>query len=211
MNFKKALSALKKGGFVVLFDSASREGEADLVLNAAFATPGKIALMRKDGGGLLCLAMDQNTAGKLGLPFAADMLSKTNSVKKMVLQKTAYGDKPAFSISVNHKNAFTGITDNDRALAAREFAGIAQANGFSRKEFMENFRTPGHLQLLIGRGIEKRRGHTELALRLNELAGLPPAVLLCEMLGVGKALSKQKAEAYALRHKIPFVEGFKIR
>ena len=208
---EQALQSLKRGNFVVLFDSAKREAEADLVLPAGFATASRIATMRKDAGGLLCMATDRKTATALNLPFAAELTANSgnSTLETITLRKTAYGDAPAFSIAVNHKNAFTGVTDNDKVLAAKTFARIA-GNGASRKEFEKNFRTPGHLPMLIGRGLENRRGHTELSLRLCELARLPPAVLLCEMLAVGKSLPNAKAKAYAKRNKLVFLDGSEI-
>jgi len=207
----KALESLKRGKFVVLFDSEKREAEADLVLPAGFATPQKIAVMRKDAGGLLCMATDGKTAKALNLPFASEVLVKSGNttLKTIALKKTAYGDAPAFSIAINHANAFTGVTDDDKVLAAIAFTKISGKNA-NRKEFERQFHSPGHLPLLIGRGLERRRGHTELALRLCELAGLPPAVLVCEMLDIGKALSIPKAKAYAKRDNLVFLEGSEI-
>src|SRR3989344_772002 len=208
ISLSKALESLKRGKFVVLFDSKKREAEADLVLPAGSATPQKIATMRKDAGGLLCMATDGKTASALNLPFASEVLAKSGNktLETIALKKTAYGDAPAFSIAINHANAFTGVTDDDKVLAAIAFAKIAGKNA-SRREFERQFHSPGHLPLLIGRGLERRRGHTELALRLGKRAGLPPAVLVCEMLGGSKALPTAKAKAYAKRNNLVFLEG----
>jgi 3,4-dihydroxy 2-butanone 4-phosphate synthase len=126
----------------------------------------------------------------------------------MDCKKTAYGDKPAFSIPINHKNVYTGITDNDRALTMREFAKVAAT--CDRSRFLSSFYTPGHLFLLIGRGIEKRKGHTELSLELAKQAKLPGTMILCEMLGKGKALPKAKVKSYCKKNKIEFIEGSDI-
>lgn len=207
---KEAITALRLGSMVAIYDGDQREGETDLVFCAKHVSWQKIAQLRKDAGGLICLATNGYVAGKLGLPFFSDFVcAKNSAVKGMGCIKTAYGDKPAFSISINHRNVYTGITDKDRALTIRSFSELV-SNGCSRKAFFNNFYTPGHVFLLIGSGIEKRRGHTELALELARMAGLPPAMVLCEMLDYGDALSKNKAAAYAKNNRIPFLEGADI-
>lgn len=210
MNFDEAVGGLARGRPVVMYDADGREGEADIVLHASFATPGSIAMLRKDAGGLICLATDARIAEEIGLPFMTDVLANYGRLKDFTYARTAYGDSPAFSISINHVNARTGVTDNDRALTARTFAEIVAAGDGIRDAFAKNFRSPGHLHLLVGRELEVRRGHTELALELALRAGLAPAVLLCEMLGEGKALAKKEARKYAETHRMAFIEGDSI-
>ncbi len=212
-NVIKAVEALKQGLPVVVFDSGSREGEADIMLHASFASPQGIRMLRSNAGGLVCLATDKLVAEKIGLPLLTDVYEGHESwaVKNIVYNLTKYGDKPAFSIGINHKDTFTGITDNDRSLTAREFAKVAgMANGGARAAFESGFKAPGHLQMLIGSGIGKRKGHTELGLELCRLAGLSPAILMCEMLGEGKALPKKEAMEYAKKNGIAFLEGKEI-
>ncbi len=206
----KALLSLRHGKMIALYDAAKREGEADLVFHAKFATPKKIALLRKHAGGLICLATDKETAKKLKLPFFADFVCAGNSpIKKMKCTKTAYGDKPAFSVPINHKQVYTGITDNDRALTIKKFSELVE-NGCRKKEFVNNFYTPGHVFLLVSRGIENRKGHTELSIELAKQGGLTPAMVLCEMLDIGNALSKEKVKKYCKKQGILFLEGSEI-
>lgn len=206
MSLVKALDALRSGKLIAVWDADDREGEADLMFHASAATPEKVKTLRRDAGGLICLAVDGTTAEKLGLEFFSDVFQRGGAkLAHMDCKKTAYGDKPAFSIAINHKNVFTGITDNDRSLTIGKFAEVA-ANG-DRNAFTRSFYTPGHVFLLIGRGINKRKGHTELSLELAKKAKLPGAVVMCEMLGSGKALSKDKVIAYCKKNKIEFTEG----
>lgn len=219
---ERAAELLRKGSMAVVYDGDSREGEADLMLHASFAKPEAIETLRKEAGGLICLAIGKEEAEALGLPFYTDILRMSNHpIAKMECSKTAYGDKPAFAIPVNHKGVYTGITDNDRSLTITKIAELVGGIGRSgeggnswaktteaaRQRFMEEFYSPGHVFLLIGRGIENRRGHTELALELAKKAGLPGAMVLCEMLGKGKAMPKAEAEAFAERHGFVFIEG----
>ena len=206
-NIKIATNQLKKGSFVVLYDGDKREGEADLIFHANFSTPTKIMKLRKDAGGLICLATNQQIANMIGLPFFTDLLNKFKEIR---INRTAYGDKPAFSLPINHRNVYTGITDNDRSLTIKKFAKVVSENDGIKKDFKKNFYAPGHVFLLIGRSLNERRGHTELSLELAKLAKLPAAMVLCEMLGKGKALSKKKAMEYAKKHNFIFLEGKEI-
>jgi 3,4-dihydroxy 2-butanone 4-phosphate synthase len=121
-----------------------------------------------------------------------------------------YGDKPAFTISINHLGTFTGITDNDRAMTIREFGKLIARKG-GKNDFKKHFRAIGHVFLLTSRGLENRRGHTELSVALAQLGNLTPAVALCEMLSdTGKAATGREAAAYARKHGYPFIEGREI-
>jgi len=207
-----ASAALKAGSFVVIYDGEGREGEADLVLSAQFTSPEKVETLRRDAGGLICAAIDARDAEALGLPFYVDLLEQNAKLAgnpmlgELACRKTAYGEKPAFSISVNHRGVFTGITDNDRALTLKKLDELVRGRKGTGALAAE-FYSPGHVPLLIGRGIANRRGHTELSLELAKRSGLGGAVVLCEMLGRGKALPKEEARAYATRNGLIFIEG----
>ncbi|MBI2676026.1 MAG: 3,4-dihydroxy-2-butanone-4-phosphate synthase [Candidatus Aenigmarchaeota archaeon] len=209
-NVKRALIELKEGKMIVLYDEDKREGEADLIFHAASVNPEKIETLRRHAGGLICLAIGKNIAERLNLPFISDVLASNQTAAKMIVKKTAYGDKPAFSIAINHKSVYTGIPDNDRALTIREFAKIINENNRIEGKFVNNFYTPGHVFLLIDRGLEVRRGHTELSIELAKRSGLSEAMVLCEMLGEGKALSKKAAMEYAKSRNLVFLEGREI-
>ena len=76
------------------------------------------------------------------------------------------------------------------------------------------FRSPGHVALLrAAEGLlNERRGQTELSIALTILAGINPAVAICEMLdgNTGRALSKEDAKEYASKNRFVFVEGYEI-
>lgn len=206
-----SLASFRQGKFAVLYDSSDREGEADLVLHASFASSKAIQTLRKDAGGLICFATSSELLKKTGLDYTTNMLQNSNvaTIKEMVSTKTPYGDSPAFSIWVNHKKTFTGITDDDRAKTFSELAKLASSKD-AKRSLIENFYTPGHVPLLFARDIKKRKGHTELAVALSQLAKMPPAVIICEMLGNGSALSFEGAKLYANKNNLPFIEGKQI-
>lgn len=84
--------------------------------------------------------------------------------------------RTAFTIPVDHVNAKTGITAQEKAMAIR---ALADPNSQT-----SDFVHPGHLFPLEAKegGVLRRAGHTETAIDLARLAGLFPAGLLTEIL-----------------------------
>ncbi len=208
-----ALEALRQGRFILLYDFDNRERETDFAIRADAVRPEHILQMRKDGGGLICTAIHPHSAQKLGLPFATDMLRCYNGVSGMV-GEVPYDRKnrSSFSLWVNHRDTFTGITDKDRALTINAIAEQVKVsmNG-GGTDFSSQFRSPGHVAILRAdeQLLSRRRGQTELSVAMALLAGITPAITICELLDdvSGLALSKQDAQAYARRKGLVFVEG----
>ncbi|MCS7144390.1 MAG: 3,4-dihydroxy-2-butanone-4-phosphate synthase [Archaeoglobaceae archaeon] len=216
---EEALKAFRKGKPVLIFDFEDREGETDIAIPAQFVKPRDVAMMRIDGGGLICVSIHPLAAKKLGLPFMHDLLrvasEKIPSLATISNFDIKYDSRSSFSIWVNHRDTFTGITDVDRAKTIRrigEVVDIVMMNG--NFDFGKEFRSPGHVAIL--RASENltynRVGQTELSVALAETAGIAPAVAICEMLDseTGKALTKEKAMKYAEEKGVPFVEGKEI-
>lgn len=212
---ENAKQALKDGEFILLYDFDDREGETDFAIRSDAVTPGDILRMRKDGGGLICTSIHPKAAEKFGLPFASEILKSTNLAEKE-------GDIPydrenhsSFSLWVNHRNTFTGITDNDRALTVTKLAEQVKSslNG-GGENFITEFRTPGHMALLRADKelLNKRQGQTELTIALAEMAGVTPCITICEMLDdeTGKALKKEDAMKYAEKNGFVFIEGREV-
>jgi 3,4-dihydroxy 2-butanone 4-phosphate synthase len=203
-----AVRAIRDGGPVCVHDAADREGEVDLVYPADSVTPEAVARMRNDAGGLICVALSHVVADALDLPFLADAVDHPTTGDSDL----SYDDRSSFSITVNHREVRTGITDDDRA---RTIAALGAASVDPDPDaFSETFRSPGHVHLLRGHadGLAGRRGHTELALALADAADAPPAMVVCEMLddASGEALAPAAGRAYADRHEIPYVEGRRL-
>jgi 3,4-dihydroxy 2-butanone 4-phosphate synthase len=208
----EALAALRDGKFILLYDFDDREGETDFAIRSDVVTPRHIFRMRKDGGGLICTAVHPEAARRLGLPFASDAL-------RAIAVAEREGDIPydrknhsSFSLWVNHRNTFTGITDRDRALTVNAIAEqVKQALNGGSVNFHEVFRTPGHMALLRAADglLDRRKGQTELSIAMAEMAGVTPAITICEMLDdeSGYALTKADARLYAQTHGLEFVEG----
>ena len=219
---KQAISDLQKGKFILIFDDDSREAETDLVIASEFATPDSINTMRKDGGGLIFIMVSNEVANKLQLPFLADMYSNIDDkypiLKKLVPNDIPYDSKSSFSLYINHRNTFTGITDNDRSLTMRKFAELAKNveslnDGTAINIFGKEFRSPGHVPICIAAKhlLDERKGHTELVISMMKMAELAPIGSGCEIMGdSGKALSKDKVKKYANEHNLVFLEGSEI-
>ncbi|HUL38756.1 MAG TPA: 3,4-dihydroxy-2-butanone-4-phosphate synthase [Methanomassiliicoccales archaeon] len=221
-NVDKAIDCLKRGSFVLVYDFDDRERETDMVIASQNVTPEAIRTMRKEAGGLICTTASYEISEKLQLPFLVDVLACNYGsypmLKKLAPNDIPYDTKSAFSITINHRKTFTGITDRDRAMTTSEFAKLAKYalnNGSedARSEFGRNFRSPGHVHLLNSSQqlLKSRKGHTELCTALITMSGLTPSATICEMMGDdGNALGKEKAKEYAKRHDLCFLEGSEI-
>ncbi|CAB3288852.1 3,4-dihydroxy-2-butanone 4-phosphate synthase [Methanocaldococcus lauensis] len=211
-NVEKALNALKKGEFILVYDSDDREGETDLVVASQFITPEHIKRMRKDAGGLICTAIHPDICNKLGIPFMVDILEfasqKFKVLKELYPNDIPYDEKSSFSITINHRKTFTGITDKDRAFTIKKLTELVKDNRYN--DFGKEFRSPGHVILLrASEGLVKnRRGHTEMTVALAEMANLIPITTICEMLGDdGEAMSKNETKKYAEKHNLVYLSG----
>jgi 3,4-dihydroxy 2-butanone 4-phosphate synthase len=208
----EALQALRDGRFFLIYDFDDREGETDLAIRSDAVVPRDILRMRKEAGGLICTAVHPAAAHKLGLPFASDVFRATCLGEEI-------GDIPydrknhsSFSLWVNHKNTFTGITDRDRTLTITEIGRVVgEVMAGKTVDFSLQFRTPGHCPLLRAADdlLHQRRGQTELSIALAAMAGVTPAVTICELLddATGKALTREDARNYAKKHGFAFVGG----
>jgi 3,4-dihydroxy 2-butanone 4-phosphate synthase len=220
-----ALAAFAADAPVLIHDATDREGEVDLVYPAAAVTSDDVARMRNDAGGLICVALPESICDTWKLPFTQELLDHPAGAA----HELGYDERSSFSITVNHRDTFTGITDDDRArtiselgIAAERIArerqiageGAAGAIATDAESFAEQFRAPGHVHLLRGAPdlLDDREGHTELGLALAEAAGVEPAVVVCEMLDdeTGGAVSPAAARAYADRNGFPYVEGSEL-
>jgi 3,4-dihydroxy 2-butanone 4-phosphate synthase len=207
------VAAFRAGEPVLVHDFADREGETDIVYPAGAVGPEDVARLRNDAGGLICVALADAVAEALALPYRETTLDHPAADGR-----PEYDDRSSFSLTVNHRETYTGITDEDRALTITELGAVADAvaagEAYGPEAFAETFRAPGHVHVLRGAPdlLADRRGHTELGLALAREAGLAPAVVVCEMLddATGGALTPDAAAAYADRHGLSFVDGDRL-
>ena len=200
-----AVEAFAAGDPVLIHDFDDREGEVDMVYPAADVDPAAVSRLRNDAGGLICVALGPEVADAFELPFLADVIDHPVAESDHL----GYDERSSFSLTVNHRDTYTGITDADRSLTISRL-GEAAADP-ETVDFPREFRAPGHVHLLRASryGLSDRKGHTEMAVALAHEAGRPPAAVVCEMLDdeTGEALQTEDARAYADANDIPYVDG----
>ena len=182
----EALRAFEKGEIVVVMDDDGRENEGDLIVAAVHATPEKMAFIVRHTSGIVCAPMPPEEARRLNL---APMVAENDAPHST-----------AFTISVDYKHGTTtGISADDRTLTVRN---LANPNA-GAAEFVR----PGHIFPLVARegGVLMRSGHTEAAVDLCRLAGLPPVGVICELVNDDGTVMRGPqvtgfAEAHGLKH-----------
>jgi 3,4-dihydroxy 2-butanone 4-phosphate synthase len=218
-SLEDAIVAFSAGKFVLIHDDKGRENEVDMVIAAESVTPEHVGIMRRHAGGLICTAITNEVALKLGLMYMHDILEHMSTtapmLSKIASSKAPYGDRPAFSISVNHRDTYTGITDYDRALTINKIADVCKnINSDGPERFSNSFRAPGHVPILIAsKGLlDDRIGHTELCVYLAQVSGLIHSVVMCEMLDLNthRALTIDEAKKYAKENNILILEGSQL-
>jgi 3,4-dihydroxy 2-butanone 4-phosphate synthase/GTP cyclohydrolase II len=160
---EEAVEDIREGRIVLVVDDEARENEGDMVIAAVHATADKINFMARQARGLICA------------PIAGD-IARRLALHPMTQQGTdRHGT--AFLVSVDAKEGVTtGISAEDRAKSARLLA--------EPDSKPDDFFRPGHIFPLEARrgGVLKRAGHTEAAVDLARLAGLPSAGVICEVM-----------------------------
>ncbi|MCX6051018.1 MAG: bifunctional 3,4-dihydroxy-2-butanone 4-phosphate synthase/GTP cyclohydrolase II [Campylobacterales bacterium] len=158
----EAISEIKKGNMVIMVDDEDRENEGDLVYASAFSTPAHVNFMATHARGLICVALSKSIATRLELnPMVS---SNTSSYET------------AFTVSVDAKNALTGISAHERDETIKILANpISHATELVK---------PGHIFPLIAKdgGTLIRTGHTEGSVDLCRLAGLSESSVICEII-----------------------------
>ena len=154
-----AIEDIRNGKLIIVTDDENRENEGDLVCAASLITPEKINFMITHARGLVCAPITEERAKELGIirPASTDHF------------------KTAFTESLDALSGSTGISAADRANTVK-----ALIDPNSKKE---DFGIPGHMFPIAARpgGVLQRTGHTEAAVDLARLAGLPPAGVICEI------------------------------
>jgi 3,4-dihydroxy 2-butanone 4-phosphate synthase len=208
----KLREELRSGLPVLVYDFKGREEEVDMMFYAGAVTTKSITTLRREAGGLICYVTGEREGKALGLPFITELLREVGLGE--LVKRPIYGDEPAFSLWVNHIETRTGISDRDRATTIRGLHEVVKMIEKDEEEaksyFKRSFMSPGHVPILISRGIGRRRGHTELAVVLAEALGLERSMVIAEMLGEGDSLSKEKAKVLAENWGFAFIEGEEI-
>jgi 3,4-dihydroxy 2-butanone 4-phosphate synthase len=215
-----AVNAFRAGNPVCLFDAENREGETDLLFPGQCAQAATMRQLRFDCGGLLFLAIGHEVGERFSLPYLQDLhmderlMNDYPVLRELQTDDLQYDTRSAFTLSINHRDTFTGITDRDRALTTRRFAELYSElsdEDNALEKLGKEFRTPGHIPVCRESegGLTRRQGHTELAVGLARLAGMTPVVIGAEMLQSDGdlALPVEDARVWANERGIPFLTG----
>jgi len=158
----ETIEAFARGEIVVVTDDDDRENEGDMIVAASLCTTEKMAFVIRNGCGIVCVPVTSDNAKRLHL-------------SPMV----AMNDAPlgtAFTVSVDVRHGLTtGISAEQRNNTVRALAnGNMGASDFVR---------PGHVFPLVAKdgGVLMRSGHTEAAVDLCKLAGVPQVAVICEL------------------------------
>ena len=158
----RAIKDIAAGRPVVVVDDANRENEGDIIAAASLATPELLAFMIRYTSGVICAPLPGPELDRLQLP-----LMTSQNTERM---------RTAFTLSVDARDGVTtGISAADRATTITRLADPATT--------AQDLVRPGHvfpLRYAEG-GVLRRPGHTEAAVDLARLAGLPPAGVLAEV------------------------------
>lgn len=182
-----AIAAIAAGAPVVVVDDEDRENEGDLILAAATATPALIGFAVRHSSGLLCAPMSAERADALELP--------------LMVRENADPLRTAYTVSVDASDGVTtGISATDRARTLRVLAG--------EDTVPTDLIRPGHVLPLRAKdgGVLERRGHTEAAVDLTRLAGLPAVGMIVELVhDDGEMMRGPALRAFADEHDLRMI------
>lgn len=183
----EAIRKIAEGKMVIVVDDDEREDEGDLVVAASRVNAEQVAFMIRHTSGILCVPMPAERARALRLD-------------PMVV----HNDAPlstAFTVSTDYKPGLTtGISAKERAATVRALADA--------KVSASDFVRPGHIFPLIAKegGVLVRSGHTEAAMDLARLAGLPAVGLIGELVNDdGTVKRKPGLLAFAKSHGLTII------
>ena len=183
----EAVEAVARGEIVVVTDDDDRENEGDLVIAASLCTPEKMAFIIRHTSGIVCAPLTFEEARRLHL---APMVAENDAPLAT-----------AFTVSVDARHGLTtGISAEQRCNTVRALA--------NRNMGAADFVRPGHVFPLIAKdgGVLMRSGHTEAAVDLCKLAGLPPVGVICELANDdGTVMTGGQIEQFASAHNLKLV------
>jgi 3,4-dihydroxy 2-butanone 4-phosphate synthase / GTP cyclohydrolase II len=188
-NIDDAIKALSQGRMIIVVDDEDRENEGDFICAAETITSEQVDFMLKIGRGTMCVPLSIEDAERMKLRPVIDDNHNTAP------------HKTAFLTSVDHIEAGTGVSADNRARTIRELANPnAKPDDFVR---------PGHmcpLQAMDG-GVLRRAGHTEATIDLLRMAGMNPVgtlIEICSQRGHGMA-DMTELEEISAQYDIPMI------
>lgn len=184
---ENALDALRRGRGVLVTDDEDRENEGDMFFAAQSLTEAQMAMLIREGSGIVCLCLPDEKVRALDLPMMVD-------------RNTSAFQTP-FTVSIEAaRGVTTGVSAADRVATVK----AAVANNARPSDL----RRPGHVFPLRARqgGVLERPGHTEANVDLMRLAGLAPYGVLCELMNQDGTMARMPhIVAFAREHDFTVV------
>lgn len=186
---EEALESFKTGNPIVVVDDEGRENEGDIIFPADMATQKKLNFCAVEARGLVCIAINQNTANRLNLrPM------NTNHKDNF---HTAFYD----SIDATQQwGITTGISANERSITAKLIS--------NKNSQPSDFIKPGHLFPIVAKenGVLNRTGHTEAAVDLCLLTNHEPAAIICEIMDQnGDMMRRDGLYSFSKKHALAII------
>ena len=186
LKIEGAIKTLQDGKGVIVVDDYDRENEADMIFSAQNLTTEQMALLIREGSGIVCLCLTKQKVDELQLP--------------MMVQNNNSKFQTPFTISIESKdNVTTGVSAQDRVTTIK--SAISQ-DGISK------IVSPGHIFPLRANenGVLGRAGHTESSIDLMKLSNLEPYAVLCEITNEDGTMAKgEDIEVFAKKHSMPIL------
>lgn len=182
-----AIAAYRCGKPVLLMDDDDREDECDIVAAAENLSVETMTMMIRDGSGIVCLCLDEQTVEMLRLKPMVPVNKSRHSTAFTVTVEAAEG-------------VSTGVSSADRVTTIQ--AALNSTPDIVR------IVSPGHVFPLCARdgGVLVRRGHTEGAVDIAILAGQRPAAVICELMNPDGTMAKgEQIREYAKRYDLPIL------
>lgn len=184
---ENALDALRIGQGILVTDDAARENEGDIFFAAESLTNEQMAMLIREGSGIVCLCLPEEKVRALELP--------------MMVENNSSSFQTPFTVSIEAaKGVTTGVSAADRVTTIK--AAIADAAR------ADDLRRPGHVFPLKAKrgGVFERPGHTEANVDLMRLAGLKPYGVLCELTNPDGTMARlSEIVAFAQRNHMTVV------
>ena len=188
-SIEEAIKDFQAGKPVLIADDENRENEGDLICSAQSITPEIINFMATECRGLVCLAINKETAKKLELT--------------QMVERNTESAQTAFTQSIDGAAKFgvtTGISAFDRATTIQ----IA----IDKNARPNDLRRPGHIFPCVAKegGVLQRTGHTEASVDLARISGHFPAGVMCEILKPdGTMARRDELKEFSIKHGFKFI------
>ncbi|MEN9711306.1 MAG: hypothetical protein RL441_1298 [Actinomycetota bacterium] len=182
-----AIAAIARGEAVVVVDDEDRENEGDLIFAGSLTTVELMAFMVRYTSGVVCV------------PMPGEWLDRLNIPPMTAVNEDAKGT--AYTVSVDAREGIaTGISAADRAHTVHKLS--------DQSSMATDFTRPGHVFPLraVPGGVLRRAGHTEAAVDLARLAGLPPVGAIAELVhDDGSMMRAPECRAFADEHGLVMI------